>query len=400
MAPPLAGKSVRKSLRLTGPGWVWMIATAGVLTLGLGKSINLLALLGYFLAVVAIFNFVLAGKGLKALRVKRRHRDPVFAGRPCPLEVSVAPGRRACPGVRLEERGSDYFLTWNAAWLGGRAEQTFQGEVILPRRGRYERGPLWGFSGYPFGLAERGVVLAPAEEIYVLPRLGSMRRGGFRTQQRVSDPKEDRQRRRPTHPAAQGEVHGLRPFRTGDSPRTIHWKTSARRGELMVREFEDEPGDALLLVVDPVPRAMPDADAHFEEAISLAATLVREWCRGGAVRLVLAVAGPTEPLLLDGIAGPALVQRALEFLAEAVANGNADTLLGRLAALANPPAGIVVVSAGSDALAGLIGRHLRRPVNALDVTDPSVFDFYEPPGPGQEESGAVSERIVLHPLGK
>jgi uncharacterized protein (DUF58 family) len=385
------------SFRIPWPGRFWLCAAACLLGYGLGKNINLLALLGYFLLVVAALNMLLAGRGLKSLKVRRRHRDPVFAGRPCPLVVSIAASRRACPGVRLEECGRDHLLSWRVAWIGGRFEQTLQDEVILPRRGRYERGPLWGISGYPFGLAERRIALAPAENIYVLPRLGTLRRGGLRRHLRGAEPIADRKRRYP-HPSAHGEVHGLRAFRTGDSPRTIHWKTSARRGELMVREFEDVPGDSLLLVLDPVLPEITDAEDRFEDAISLAATLTREWCRGGAERLVLAVAGRV-PLLLDGIAGPSFVQRALEHLTEAVPNGDPVALLGRVAALPNPPSAIVIVSVGSGSLAGLLGRQLRRTVTTLDVTDKAILDFYNPPGPGDEGEDAGMSRIVLHPLG-
>jgi uncharacterized protein (DUF58 family) len=386
----------RWSFRLTPPGRFWLVTSTCLLGLGIWKNVNLLALLGYFLLVALFLNVMLVGNGLSALRVRRRHVNPVFAGRPCPLEVSVGHGPRAAPGVRLEERGRDHELTWRATWLGGRTDQTFQGVVILPRRGRYERGPLWAVSGYPFGLAERRVLLAPAEPIYVLPPLGTFCRGGLRRQLR-GDPTADR-RRRSAHSAAQGEVHGLRGFRAGDSPRTIHWRTSARRGELMVREFEDTPGDSLLLVLDPALPTTPDAAERFEEAVSLTATLAREWCRGGAERLVLAVAGPEGTLLLDGIGGPAFVQRALEHLAMAVAGGDAAALVGRVAALPNTPAGVVVVTVGQGALSGRLARQLRRNVTTLDVTDEAIFDFYNPPAAAGEGQGRAS-RIVLHPLG-
>ena len=49
------------------------------------------------------------------------------------------------------------------------------------------------------------------------------------------------------HPAAQTDFHGLRTFQPADSPRWIHWRTSARRGELMVKEFEETPTDNLIL---------------------------------------------------------------------------------------------------------------------------------------------------------
>jgi uncharacterized protein (DUF58 family) len=395
MAASTAAPPAKRTFRLTRPGQIWCGAALGLLILGLLKNINLLALLGYFLAVAALLNVILAGWGLRSLKVRRRHVNPVFAGRPCPLDVSVAPGRHACPGVRLVERGRDHVLTWYATWLGGRSEQSFRGEVLLPRRGRYIRGELRAVSGYPFGLAEREVVVAQPEEIFVLPRLGSLRRGGLRRHLRGPVTHGNRQHRRPPHPAAQGEVHGLRTFRTGDSPRTIHWKTSARRGELMVREFEDAPGDSLLLVVDPYLPEMPDAGDRFEDAISFAATLAREWCRGGAERLVLAVPA-SPPLLLDGIAGPAFVQRALEHLAEAVPGSDSQALLTRLAALANPPAGTVVVAVGAGQLAGPLGRLLRRSVAHIDITDKAALDFYTPP---DEVAEAERSRIVLHPLG-
>ena len=92
----------------------------------------------------------------------------------------------------------------------------------------------------------------PAEEVVVLPRLGRLHRGLFRRLLWTTAADADRRRRLPRrHPAAQDQFHGLRPFRSGDNPRSVHWRTSARRGEWMVREFEDLPGDNLVLVFDP-----------------------------------------------------------------------------------------------------------------------------------------------------
>jgi uncharacterized protein (DUF58 family) len=166
----------------------------------------------------------------------------------------------------------------------------------------------------------------------------------------------------------------------------------------MVREFEDVPGDSMLLVLDPTLPSVPDAAALFEQAVSFAATVAREWCRGGADRLVLAVAGP-EPVLLDGIAGPAFVQRALQHLADAVANGDATALLARIAALPNLPATAMVVSAGPGSLAGILGRQLRRPVTAIDATDSATLDYYDPPHPDSAVDDSIPARMVLHPLG-
>ncbi len=391
MEPRVPPDEARRSLRLTRPGWSWLLTAAVLLALGLAKNINLLTLLGYFLAVVVLLNLVLAGRGLRGLEVSRRHGEPTYADDWCHFEVVVAAGRRECRGVWLLERGARHVLAWRAARLGGRPGQTFHGQAVLPDRGRYARGPLWAVSGYPFGLARRLERLAPPAELLVLPRLGAVRRGALRRRLRGADPVNDRPLRRPPHPAAQGEIHGLRAFRTGDSPRTIHWRTSARRGELMVREFEDLPGDSLLLVLDPTLPPGPEGAGQFEDAVSLAATLAREWCRGGADRIVLALADPA-PVLLDGSAGPGLARQALERLAVAAAGADAAGLLARVAALPNPPSTAVVVSAGPGVVAALLRRQLRRAVTAFDVTDPDCRDFYESP----RAAGAVStsERIV------
>src|SRR5262249_40475198 len=111
---------------------------------------------------------------------------------------------------------------------------------------------LQAVTGYPFGLARRRVTLVPGQEVVVLPALGRLHRGRLRrflaqTSQTIGRDLQSARR----HPTAQTEFHGLRAFRSGDSPRWIHWRTTARRGELMVREFEDTPTDNLILVLDP-----------------------------------------------------------------------------------------------------------------------------------------------------
>ena len=159
--------------------------------------------------------------------------------------------------MRVEDGGPAHRLSWFVGRLEHDAP-SLRGRVVLPRRGRYAWGPVLASSGYPFGLAYRRKELAPAEEVIVLPRQGRMHRGLFRRLlwSATSDP--DRRRRQPRrHPAAQDQFHGLRPFRAGDNPRAVHWRTSARRGEWMVQEFEDLPGDNLLLVFDP---ALPADD--------------------------------------------------------------------------------------------------------------------------------------------
>ena len=244
---------------------------------------------------------------------------------------------------------------------------TWRREVTLPRPGRYTWGAVRVSSGYPFGLVERRRLLMAEETVTVLPCLGWLHRGRFLRHLRDSSmqPRHSHLRHKPRpHPAAQAEFHGLRSYRSSDSPRLIHWRTSARRGELMVREFEDEPSDNLLIVVDPVlPRpsspsllggdegrngvALPE---QFEQMISLIASICWEWCRRRDDRLVLATA-TSEPVVLDGLTGPALARRILECLAVLeCGTGPVDGTVVRQLQARRLPSTIVVLSASVAAL--------------------------------------------------
>jgi uncharacterized protein (DUF58 family) len=360
-----------------------------LLAVGLHRGINLLLLLGYALLGMAILSVLAAGRSLRGLRVRRRIAEWVFARTPCDVQVQVSnSGWLPRLGLHIEDSGPDHAVTWHLDHLPGRGNRTYRREVLLPRRGRYAWGAVRAGSAYPFGLVERQARLAPAEDVIVLPRVGGLHRGRFLRYLRSLTPQSSNAhiRRRPqSHPAAQAEFHGLRAYRGGDSPRLIHWRTSARRGELMVREFEDEPNDNLLLVFDPTLPSESDycgvpLREQFEEAVSLAATICWEWCRRRGDRLVLAVAGP-EPAVLEGLTGPIHARRILECLAllDCGTTPADPSLIDRLKAAALPPAVVVLVALGRSSLADALLRALGRPVNSLDATRTDRFDFYTPP---------------------
>ena len=91
------------------------------------------------------------------------------------------------------------------------------------------------------------------DELLVYPRIGQLTRRWFQIQRQAT---ENRRGQRHDRSAQQEEYHGLRDYRSGDSPRWIHWRTSARRGELMVKEFEQQNEQDLAILIDPwLPRS-------------------------------------------------------------------------------------------------------------------------------------------------
>jgi uncharacterized protein (DUF58 family) len=380
---------MRMALRLPTAGRYFLLVAGVMLGLGIHRRINLLMLLGDALLVMAVLNGWAARRTVRGLRARRRIGEWLFARTACVVEVQLSnPSRRARLGLRLEEKGGEQVATWAVDRLPGLGSVTWRREVVPSRRGRFTWEAVWASSGYPFGLVERCVPLTAEESVVVLPRLGWLHRGRFlrRLRELAMQPRQVPVRRHPRpHPAAQSEFHGLRLYHSGDSPRLIHWRTSARRGALMVREFEDEPSDNLLLVVDP---SLPSASDYcsvplreqFEEMASLAATICWEWCRRHGDRLLLATA-TSEPQVLDGLTGPAQARRTLECLAELeCGTGPADkAMLKRLQERPLPPAVVVLLALGRSALLDPLRLALGRRVHCLDATGMDGFDFYTPP---------------------
>jgi uncharacterized protein (DUF58 family) len=78
------------------------------------------------------------------------------------------------------------------------------------------------------------------------------------------------------------DLYGVREYRSGDPLRRIHWKTSARRGELVVREFEPPGLKVLALLLDAEPATQVAADQLARLAASEAWDCLRH---GGRVHL-------------------------------------------------------------------------------------------------------------------
>ena len=97
------------------------------------------------------------------------------------------------------------------------------------------------------------------------------------------------------------EFLGCREFRTGDNPRHIHWPSTARIGEIIVREFQDEYISRMALIVDTSTRKLGSlrkifsVKEHFyndlEAALSLSAAVAENLLKGDFVVDIFA-AGP------------------------------------------------------------------------------------------------------------
>ena len=159
-------------------------------------------------------------------------------------------------------------------WVRGRGYATdLEYELRSGHRGRYPVGPLWVTHGDPFGLVQAERAIAGTREISITPRVTLLPDAGLK------DASGDGVRHELNHFAVQRADELIaREYRTGDSLRRVHWRQTARRGELMVRQ-EERQGDpeATLLIDTSLARHGNESgaltDGHFERMVELVASL-------------------------------------------------------------------------------------------------------------------------------
>ena len=150
-----------------------------------------------------------------------------------------------------------------------------------PRRGHFELGPLIVEYGDPFGMVRAVVATTGTHPLVVVPDVAELPAGGPAFAEGEG-----------TAQLAQHRAHGshddltTREYRSGDAMRRVHWRASARHGELMVRHEEQRSHPDVRLVLDTqrdgYPDALPDGDPAHDEASSESF----EW----AVRMLASVA--------------------------------------------------------------------------------------------------------------
>jgi uncharacterized protein (DUF58 family) len=275
----------------TREGWWFLVATLVLGAAAVNGGVNLLFLVFGMMLFLILASGVLSELSLRGLVVTRRPPASIHAGSPYLMGIAVRNGKTRVPTFSLEVedlvegRPVDrrcYYLKLPA----GRTQETAYRNV-LPRRGHHR---LTGFriaTRFPFGLIRKSRDVEAPAELLVYPALVPVPEGI------VPAGRIAHGRRQAVRPSRRGDFAGLREFRSGDDPRDVHWRTSARRGRLVVRESEDEAGDTVVIVLEAggaagagargagPPAADEAVDEPFEAAVSMAASLALAFGRRG-----------------------------------------------------------------------------------------------------------------------
>ena len=155
-----------------------------------------------------------------------------------------------------------------------------RGSYVLPRlpRGRYPIESAQVVIEDPFALERVEVALPAGESLLVYPRLVDLDVLFSESGSRLPDGRRLLLRR-----SSGFELHSVREYEQGESLRRVHWPSTARRAQLMVKELEDAPRDevAVLLDADASVVAGDPPSTSFEVQVQVAGSLLQAHARRG-----------------------------------------------------------------------------------------------------------------------
>jgi uncharacterized protein (DUF58 family) len=239
------------------------------------------------------------------------------------------------------------------------------GRYVLPAvpRGRYPFGDAVAVLEDPFGLERREVLLPSAGALLVYPRLTELDTLFSETGAHAQDGRR-LLLRRPTG----FDLHSVRDYEQGESLRKVHWRSTARRGKLMVKDLEDAPRDETAVLLDASAAAVAGEppDSSFDMQVRAAGSILAAHARRGrrAVLVVNARTRETQQVRAED----ADWHRAFELLAAAEPSGETQAAAA-LAEESSPASRALEVTVVTASLTpALVDRLVQRSLNRRGVS--------------------------------
>jgi len=363
-------------------GW-WLVAAIALLAVGWIKNINLVLLLSYLLVVLVGVNAYTAWQMVRRVVVTRQGLSPVFARENVTMKLEVSNSSAAKSVVSIRDTINEQNRVWFIPSLAAGAMVPITSSIAFVR-GRHTGRAVQAESGYPFGLLNwKREVCAPAEVI-VLPAVGMVDLPHLRRWLLRQGPGEGNvSRPMPRHASVDGDVRGLRPYRHGDGPRDVHWRSSARRGELLVREYGQTAPLDLMIILDHWLPLIDDpefvngaAEARLEWALSLAVSVAWAWAHADLPGGLTLVIPGRRPVVASGSCSPGFVRQAFAPLADLAGTTDMPTL----PAVATQPRQRTLRLLVSTRTGGSVTESLRQAGVPFAISDPTQRPvWYTPP---------------------
>ncbi len=219
-----------------------------------GTGLRLFFHLSYLLLGLLILSVLWAWLNLRGLTVERETLTlRANVGEFARERISIR-NRWFLPKLWIELRDESELPQHGAGfvtYLGGGQRGRWLARTLCTMRGRFRLGPATLISGDPFGIVRLSRRMPSTNEIVVYPQMVDLPAfhlpsaelpGGQATRARTFN--------------VTPNVSTIREYAPGDSFNRIHWRSTARTGQLMVKEFDLDPSADIYLVLDMQERAV------------------------------------------------------------------------------------------------------------------------------------------------
>ncbi|MFN7874669.1 MAG: DUF58 domain-containing protein [Pirellula sp.] len=308
--------------RLTREGWQFSFMIGFVILGAVVRNVNLLVILAGTMLGFLIIQWRVSARSIYGVSARRKLPRNMQARKPFDVEIAVSNPKRFLGAwwVVVEERitpqtqlslvsGSAQTIGMLFASLPPRSTRIQRYQCLAPKRGEYQLLGMEITTRFPLGLMKGILPPTGGDLIIVQPALGKLLPGWTDLFETKRSGARHRQARSISD---EGEFFGLRTYRPGDSPRLIHWRSSARLGELMVKQFQRTETREFVILLDLPPQSRKlngsgdksttsqDAnDDHDEDiAVEFVASIAQHVCASNHAVLTVAIADRKETLAL------------------------------------------------------------------------------------------------------
>jgi uncharacterized protein (DUF58 family) len=340
-----------RQLRLLFAGTVLVVAA-------FSTGIPFLFFLVYLLGFLVLGSYLYARLGLRGLRVQYELANPRAHVGDMLRATYRLENQSAWPKPWVEVSNDSTLpapLPGRAIGIDGRSARQWLAKVTLTRRGNFRMGPVRLRTGDPFGFFTSEILAGSPSTITVFPRVFELP-----FWQLPPSPIEGTNASRQQTESASPLVRGIRPYQHGDALNRVHWLSSARHGDLQVKEFELEQAADLWIVLDMdrAAHAGIGLESSVETAVSAAASVALRTLADNRSVALTVTARRTQILMPDR--GERVELKILHLLASVEADGRRPLSEMLLATLPRLRRGMTVCI-----ITGSTARDWVRPLVAL-----------------------------------
>lgn len=265
---------LRPSVDISFTALLYFGATLFIGVAAMNSQTNLLfGVFGLMIGVLLVAGFI-SRFSLRKLLVRRDIPEHMTVGEPASLTYKLNNTKRFWPSISValgELDGCEAFTRQPYGYLlhAAPGESTTVAVSLYPkRRGVHELNTYQISTSFPLGFVKRAVTCTQKDTIVIFPALAQVDPAILL----LCESAENAGARMRPRKGGMDEFYGLREYRTGENPRLIHWRRSARTGQMVIREMTQVSPPRLLLVVDNYRPEDTDTAAS-EKSIAMAASM-------------------------------------------------------------------------------------------------------------------------------